>query len=929
MGSSRRASRRLTASGHHLSPNNSRLIVCSRIGLNHTTAISSSTSNSRNEIRNSVTTFCSIASWRLELHISHLSHRPSSLGNDSFPSPDAEKHKSPTMKCFKPGTDQEIELFCYANGVRLAEYEIPQPPATDNNTVECLVVVSSEDRITVAGRFSGSVLNACFDVLADGSYVGDRRLEGSKTGEIKYISSRKIDAKNVLDTPEEPGRTAILASAKVVEGELHVKDVRPSDIETHGGGLKLGVGSLAVVVSLNQHSEDNYITCYSSMSIGSWQQRSQKGTSNAGLLPTHKLEFQQTKGEASHSRATKHKRRFQQTRYGSEPWARIVFHYRSATAIHRADCSILANEPHTLEPLDGRIKFKAAKQESSIFANRRPDMRRKPKIKSQSKRKEKESTANKTRRKETVMKSDQGETQNQFPGGFVGILSEPEEEDKHATTAESDEFDVENLMALLQDPGQTSLHNATHADTIYELHGQRNAFGLEQRAEGQQYMQQGQASLEEQIVDLQQSAPTAPTISAKSCSEVINPYLDRLFDSNTTSRATVGAVLHSEDGRSHMFDTDHMDMCLHNQTHHPSNKSLMTSPTMAYDDRLDDILLADRTMPEAPTVTSRISEILPASPLTAPWETNSRAVSYSSPSEPTSTPHGHSEIHTLGKLNHKAEKVRVTSRHGNNASALYITDSDVDNKSHRPPTSRSLADDVEMAKLKPLHDFHVREPGKSDQASHQSAQSTEVTQPGTLSKRVRSTSPKDVHHQHSHVAMLGTHTTVSHQHIPSKKPRLGDLEIRKQELLQKLRQKRGQKIAAQKVFEQQQKGREEEERAYLESERLRAEEAERQRIEAEERQRELHERQCEQEALSEIERLEQQLGDEDMEIKRLADQCEKFMNDWNEQRNLRDVEKLEREMENEEWTMEDIDKIQAELQAPDQHGRTNLFNTYS
>nr|POE48432.1 hypothetical protein CFP56_71062 [Quercus suber] len=405
-----------------------------------------------------------------------------------------------TMKCYKPGTDQEIELFCYANGVRLAEYEVPQHSLIDQDTIECVVAVSTGDRITIAGSFSGSVLHACFDVLADGNYVGDRRLEGSKTDEVKYIKSRKIEVKTVLDNPEEPGRTSILAFEKMVEGELHVKEMTSSDTETHGRGAKLGVGSLSVVASLSQWSEDKYNTFYPSMCLGSWQQRSQEGINNAGISPTHELELQNTKGEVSTRRATTHRRRFQQTRYGTEAWARVIFHYRSAAAIHKAGLPAVTHLSHALNPLVDRNKFKVAKQETNIFANRRLDMLRnlKAKVESAGKVMGKFPVTPKTRSKNATTMADSSKTQEHPSSSSAKDCDNTMEGGSYQPDANLDDFDVENLMALLRNSEQSGSDNAlvTAAD-----HGSRphsSAPNDEQTAGNQQHMQQYQAWLEEQ-----------------------------------------------------------------------------------------------------------------------------------------------------------------------------------------------------------------------------------------------------------------------------------------------------------------------------------------------------------------------------------------------------------------------------------------------
>ena len=83
------------------------------------------------------------------------------------------------MKAQKPGTDQECWFKVLATGYELPEFELPTSSTTDQNVVECFIPVSNGDRLTVKGFFSGTVLHGCWDLVVDGSFLGDKRYEGT------------------------------------------------------------------------------------------------------------------------------------------------------------------------------------------------------------------------------------------------------------------------------------------------------------------------------------------------------------------------------------------------------------------------------------------------------------------------------------------------------------------------------------------------------------------------------------------------------------------------------------------------------------------------------------------------------------------------------------------------------------------------------
>nr|POE48433.1 hypothetical protein CFP56_71063 [Quercus suber] len=410
------------------------------------------------------------------------------------------------------------------------------------------------------------------------------------------------------------------------------------------------------------------------------------------------------------------------------------------------------------------------------------------------------------------------------------------------------------------------------------------------------------------------------------CSDMTDPYFAGLLGSNTETQDALDGIIQFIAPQDHMLANDQMNIELQNYARQPAMNSLMENSIAANDDRSDNITLAKRAKSKPVPANSGTSASIPGSCLTAPTGNGSSPASHTNTAEPIQI---ESSMAQSSKISdHKAERVKLGSKEDGGTTAPCPADNRPGSKLYPIPKAHTSGGDAEMAKLKPVHDTHVPEAENPDGSNHPSSHPTDVTPCGASAKRVRATSPSETNNLTSLAAASGGNVTTPREDTPNKKQRLDDLEIRRHELLKKLQQKKDQKIAAQKLFEQQQKQREEEELAHLEAERLRAEAAERRRIEAEERQRAVHERQREQEVLHEIEDLEQQVGEADAEIQKLADQSERFMSDWNEQRSLRDVERLEREMNDEEWTMEDIDRFQAELRATDHQSRDHLFNAY-
>ncbi|KAI7086403.1 hypothetical protein KC356_g5089 [Hortaea werneckii] len=259
------------------------------------------------------------------------------------------------MKAKRPNTDQEVEFVACANGKPCTEFFLPFDKSNaDTDTLTCFIPVSVGDQLTIVGSFTGSILRGTFDLLADGSFVAQKRIEAVKDDEnnmIKYHGKRSFKLEKVLNVSTEPGRTSPLPSDAVSEGNLHVKTTE----KHHGAGrsiLESRVGSLTVVCSLTQNDEDTHTHSYNSCTCGSLAQRVSElaRKDGSGIPPEYEPEFKATNDAVSKSRATKHKKHYQASRWGARPWATFVFHYRSKTAIDEADCELSHKKSAELEP---------------------------------------------------------------------------------------------------------------------------------------------------------------------------------------------------------------------------------------------------------------------------------------------------------------------------------------------------------------------------------------------------------------------------------------------------------------------------------------------------------------------------------------------------------------------------------------------------
>jgi hypothetical protein len=278
------------------------------------------------------------------------------------------------MKVHKPGTDCHVEFSIFANGEVCPEYVLPDAD-DDSSASICLIAIPDDAVITVHGTFSGSVLYGRVDVLADGAFVADRIIEdnGSKEGVLKYWQNRKVDVKTFLHVPDLKDHKPRLRP-KVVEGRLVAKRLSNQDLAGPlcGDGEEatgIGVGSLTLVVSLNQEVFDTYgvegEAAYASVTLGEWRDRI-TDVLDTGIPPEHELKMDvfPDSNPVKDKRATLFWRDTKALRFGSEAWASLVFYYRSQAVIDAAGCVPLSGSKAL--QVDGGLFMRASEQELMV-----------------------------------------------------------------------------------------------------------------------------------------------------------------------------------------------------------------------------------------------------------------------------------------------------------------------------------------------------------------------------------------------------------------------------------------------------------------------------------------------------------------------------------------------------------------------------------
>ena len=277
------------------------------------------------------------------------------------------------MKITKPLTDCEVEFNILADGRPCQEYVLPD--ADDEPTAGvCFIPVSDGATITIHGTFTGSVLEGRVDVLADGAFVANRIIEHprGKEGVIKRWENRRIEFKTFLNVPDINDHKQRLRP-KVVAGDLVAQRLPREDLARplHGGddATGIGVGSITLVVSLNQDVFDTYgaenVAAYPSVGIKSWRDRV-ADVAGSGIEPELEMEMAvyPDANPVADKRATLFWRDLKAFRPGTEAWAYFIFYYRTQAAIDAAECLPLTGSKAL--PEDGGLFIRAHEQEIMV-----------------------------------------------------------------------------------------------------------------------------------------------------------------------------------------------------------------------------------------------------------------------------------------------------------------------------------------------------------------------------------------------------------------------------------------------------------------------------------------------------------------------------------------------------------------------------------
>ncbi|CAK4034480.1 Hypothetical predicted protein [Lecanosticta acicola] len=258
------------------------------------------------------------------------------------------------MKARKPNTDQSAEFTAFANGEECTEFVLSaERDRLNMNIVECFIAVKPGDRITIKGKFSGSAVHGRFDLAVDGAFVEASVMEAkrdviSQEYELKFVKERKVAFNKVINLPIPPGWRSREFPKELYDGHLHTKQLDSEDVEKLGnhetairGGKKPGLGSIVVVVNINQsHTEIYDHESYFDMTVGSWRNRDSKLVRKSGIQPDLEMEFRQLdENTISAKRSKKHRDHFDQAKPGNVAWAKYVFYYRLREHIEAAGCS--------------------------------------------------------------------------------------------------------------------------------------------------------------------------------------------------------------------------------------------------------------------------------------------------------------------------------------------------------------------------------------------------------------------------------------------------------------------------------------------------------------------------------------------------------------------------------------------------------------
>lgn len=272
-------------------------------------------------------------------------------------------HAINTMKAHKPNTDCIADLSVYANGKKCPEFVIPTAEDGPVGSV-CFVPIVDDAMITIQGTFTGTILKGRVDLLADGSFVACRNIESPEEEGLHYFSERKIEIKTFMHVPDLSNHEH-KRKPKVVEGILTAKRLSPKEQSKplDGGPDKhsVGVGSLTLIVSLTQDGDETHgkddsagSVYYEQATLGRWRQ-SVLDIKDSRIKPEHELAMEvfTDSNPVKDKRGRTFWREKNEAREGNDqPWAFMIFYYRTQRALDAAGCVPLTESKALAPHLD-------------------------------------------------------------------------------------------------------------------------------------------------------------------------------------------------------------------------------------------------------------------------------------------------------------------------------------------------------------------------------------------------------------------------------------------------------------------------------------------------------------------------------------------------------------------------------------------------
>lgn len=234
------------------------------------------------------------------------------------------------MHLHRPGTDQHIELTVLINNEPATEYVAADSDSTPvDGYIDTYIPVSPSDRISVNARVDGTMLHGHCDLVVDGTLVNQNRIEGnSNTGALRHVK-KAIKWPYGFDCPTPEGWTSIESPKDCFEVNLIVTE--QEDIAgDEGGGDRPGVGSVVFVASFNTNTRDWYHDPEQSIEMGTWRARKGEPVRLGDIDPEYGIELRLLEDDKINGkRASTHRKHWQATRFGKEPWVKCCFYYRS------------------------------------------------------------------------------------------------------------------------------------------------------------------------------------------------------------------------------------------------------------------------------------------------------------------------------------------------------------------------------------------------------------------------------------------------------------------------------------------------------------------------------------------------------------------------------------------------------------------------